>query len=192
MRSPSVMQRAKLQRWAVAAGASLSVCGLWFAYLNRDGCWLYWNGPWRLTIFVFPCLWLLLLFGLNMKGRLGLVAISLLSTLFFPHIDTVSKVTLEEVRAVGTLRKMWSVLESQKGQSYPLRLPHTDSAYPFGSTYRFEYVPSVPANRRADNYIVKATPLRRSCGCMSFTIANDGRIYYTREDRPATISDPSL
>ena len=181
------------KRWGVAAAASAGVCVVWFAYLNRDGCWLYLRGTRGLTVFLFPWLWLLLLFGFKARGKLALVALTLLGLLFWPHIDSVAFAAAES-SAVATLRQMHSALESSKiKSSYPRTLPTIDFSYPLRSTYRFEYVPSVSTDGTVHAYIIKATPLRRSCGCTrSFTIGDDGRLYYTLEERAATVSDPLL
>lgn len=184
------------KRWGVAATASACICVLWFAYLNRDGCWFYLRGMRGLTVFVFPWLWLLLIFGFRMKGRLVLVVLTLFGLLFWPHIDSV-RFAAAESSAVATLRQFRSTLESYKVQqrqpSYPRTLPNVEPAYPLRSTYRFEYVPSVSANGTIGAYIIKATPMRRFCGCTrSFTIGDDGQLYYTLEERAATVSDPLL
>ena len=181
------------KRWGVAAAASASVCILWFAYLNRDGCWLYVRGTDGLILFLFPWLWLVLLFGFKVRGKLALVALTLLGLLFWPHIDSVAFAAAES-RTVATLRQMHLVLESSRtNNSYPRRLPTIDSLYSLGSAYRFEYVPSVLPDGTVYAYVIKATPLRRVCGCTrSFTIADDGRLFYTLEERAATVSDPVL
>jgi hypothetical protein len=184
------------KRWGVAAAAGACTCFAWFAYLNRDGCWFYLRGTRGLTVFVLPWLWLLLMFGFRMKGRIVLVFLTLLGVLFWPHIDTVSFAAAES-SAVATLRQLRSTVESheveQQHPRYPRTLPEMEPAYPLWNAYRFEYVPSVSANGTIDAYIIKATPLRRSCGCIrSFTIAEDGRLYVTLEERAATVSDQLL
>jgi hypothetical protein len=184
------------KRWGVAAAASTCICFAWFAYLNRDGCWFYLRGTRGLTVFVLPWLWLLLMFGFRMKGRIVLVFFPLLGVLFWPHIDTVSFAAAES-SAIATLRQLHSAVEAHKVEQqrsiYPRTLPEIEPAYPLWSAYRFEYIPSVSANGTIDAYIITATPLRRSCGCTrSFTIAEDGRLYVTLEDRAATVSDQPL
>src|SRR6266496_354321 len=183
------------KRWGLAAASSACICVLWFAYLDRDGCWLHLHGTRGLTVFAFPWLWLVLLFGLKMNGRFSLVALTLLALLFWPHVDTAHAAAAES-RAVGTLRQLRSALESYKVEqhqaAYPRTLPNM-SAYPFQNTYRFEYSPSVSSDGTIVNYVIKATPARRSCGCTrTFTIVADGRLYYTLEERAATVSDQLL
>ncbi len=183
------------KRWGAAAASSAGICALWFAYLDRDGCWLYWHGTRGLGVFTFPLLWLALLFGFRMKGRFALVALTLLGLLFWPHVDTLHAAAAES-RAVGRLRELRSALESykieQRQPTYPRTLPDVPG-YPLENTYRFEYFPSVSPDGTIVAYVIKATPVRRSCGCTrSFTIAEDGRLYYTLQDRAATVSDQLL
>jgi len=174
------------KRWGVAAAASTCICVAWFAYLNKYSCWFYLRGTRGLTVFVFPWLWLLLMFGFKMKGRLVLVVLTLLGLLFWPHVDTFGVAAAADSSAVATLRQFRSALESyrveQQHPGYPRTLPNVEPEYSLRSTFRFEYEPSVSANGTIDAYAIKATPVRRSRGCSrSFTIADDGRVYYTLE-----------
>jgi hypothetical protein len=51
----------------------------------------------------------------------------------------------------------------------------------------------VSANGTIVSYVIKAVPVRRFCGSTrSFTIADDGRLYSTQEERAATVSDQPL
>ncbi len=182
-----------LKRWGVAAAAGAGVCVLCFGYLNRDGCWLYLRGARGLTVFLFPWLWLSLLFRFKAEEKFVLVALTLIGLLFWPHIDSVAFVAAES-SAVANLRQMHSALESSKTKSsYPRTLPTIHFPYPLRRTYGFEYVPSVSTTGTVHAYIIKATPLRHSCGgTRSFTIGDDGRLFYTLEERAATVWDPLL
>jgi hypothetical protein len=184
------------KRWGVAAALSVGICVLWFVYVNWDGCWLYLRGVRGLVVLVLPCLWLLLLFGFRMKGRVVLLTLTLLGLIIWPPTEVVH-VAAAEVSAVGRLRELRSALESHKAKDresgYPDTLPTVGSAYPLQRLYRFEYAPSFSSTGTIVAYLIKATPARRSCGCTtSFTIADDGRLYYTRQERGATVSDPLL
>jgi hypothetical protein len=183
------------RRWGVAAATSTCICVLWFAYLNRDGCWLYFRGTGGLIVFVLPWLWLMLLFGLRMKARLVLGGLTLVGLIFLPQYDTFPGAAAE-VCAVVTLRQLRSRLESyrvgEQEPSYPRTLPNVDSCR-LRSAYRFHYVPSFSANGTIDAYMIEATPVRRICGCKrSFTVTDDDRWYATLEDRAATVSDEPL
>jgi hypothetical protein len=104
----------------LAAVASAGVWVLWFAYLNWDGCWFHWNRARGLAGFALLWLWLLLLFGLETKGRFVFVAFTLL-VLFFSQVE--SSHVAAESSAVATRREYRSALESyavkQQRPSYP-------------------------------------------------------------------------
>jgi hypothetical protein len=126
-------------------------------YLNWDGCWFYWNRARGLAGFALLWLWLLLLFGLKMKGRFVFVAFTLL-VLFFSQVES-SHVAAAESSAVVTLREYRSALESyavnQQRPSYPRTLPNIVSLYPLRRAYRFEYAPSISANGTIEAYATK-------------------------------------
>jgi len=185
-----------IKRWGIAGAASVCICLPWFTYLNRDGCWLYWRGTRGVIVFASLYLWLFLLFGFKKTGRAVLTGVTLVGLFFYPPGHAHEVAAAESITA-STLRQLHSDLESYKakhqGQTYPRTLPNIETSRVIPSTYRFEYVPSVAENGTIGSYIVKATPLRRWCGCTrSFTLMDDGKLYSTREDRPATISDELL
>jgi hypothetical protein len=56
--------------------------------------------------------------------------------------------------------------------------------------YRFEYIPRRSASGEIIGYIIQATPARRDCEFhRSFTITDEGRVFWTLEPRAATLSD---
>ena len=190
------------KRWVLAAAGSILSCGLSFAYLNRNGCWVYWRGSAGITCFLFAAIVLLLLFGLRWQGR-GIVLVAAILVYFFggPEIFWNHNAKVES-RAVATLRVLQSDLEEARTQQptkeYPQILP--DAGRPsifsesFHPAYRYEYVASHSADGKIIEYLIRATPSRPDCGCClrSFTILNDRRIYYTLEQRPATMLDSLL
>ncbi len=184
------------KRWFWAAALSASVCVLWFSYVNRDGCWLNLRGlRTALTFFLFPWLWLLLLLGFKTKGRMILIAFTIVGALLWPTVDT-SYVAAAESNAVGRLLQLQAALEiykvEHKEQGYPQNLPNLTSSYPVEKTYRFVYVPS-RSDGTITSYLIQATPLCRTCGCTrSFTITDGGTVYFTFEGRAATIYDHAL
>jgi hypothetical protein len=124
------------------------------------------------------------------------MVLTMLGLFFWPIVDT-APVAAAESRAASALRELHSILESYKSgrqhAGYPPTFPNVDSVREIQSIYRFEYVPSLSAGGSIDSYVIQATPLRRSCGCtLSFTIAHDGLLHYTREDRPAANFDEQL
>jgi hypothetical protein len=185
-----------MRRWGIAFATSMVICLLYLAYLDRDGCWFYWRGVKGLIALVFPFLWLTLLFGLRLRWRIVLLAATLMGVLLLPHVDG-PRFAAQESSAVATLRQWHATLESfkvsQPKKSYPQALPERPSFYDFAEAYRFDYTPSVSADGTIQGYVIAATPRRRSCGCArSFTITNEGRLYYTLEERAATTLDPLL
>ena len=185
-----------LKRWVLAAAASICLCALWFAYLNRGGCWLYFRGFQGLTAFTVPCLWFVLLFGLRMKGRIVLLGVTLVALLFLPPNETLH-VAAAESAAASQLQQMRSAIEpnraGQKPPSCPQTLPNIQATHALARTYRFECVACAAINASNCAYALEARPLRRRCGCTrSFTMFDDGRVFHTREDRPAAPSDEPL
>ncbi|SRR6266481_310983 len=185
------------KRWFWAATLSAGICLLCFSYLNRDGCWLVLRGlRLALSLFFFPWLWLLLLLGFKAKGRMILIAFTIVGALFWPTVDT-SYISTAESNAVGRLRQLQTTLEiykvEHKEQGYPQNLPNLTSSYPVEKAYSFVYVPSRSPDGAITSYLIQATPLCRPCGCTtSFTITSGGKFYYTHKERAATISDNLL
>jgi hypothetical protein len=185
------------KRWLLAAALSTGICVLWFSYLNRDGCWLVLRGSRiALTIFFFPWLWLLLLLGFKAKGRMILIAFTIVGALFWPIVET-TYIAVAESSTIGRLRQLQAALEiykvNHKEQGYPQNLPNLTSTYPVEKAYRFVYVPSRSPDGAITSYLIQATPLCGPCGCTrNFTINDGGKVYFTDEGRAATISDNLL
>jgi len=180
-----------------AAAASACICVLWFSYLNRDGCWLYLGGTRAIGIFAIPWLWLMLMFGFKTTGRMVLLGFTLLGLFSMPNILRPPATAAAEVSAIARLRELRSDLETYKARqqqhSFPEMLPSVRSAFWLRSAYRFQYLPSRSSGGTINGYYIQATPKRRDCGRMrSFTIASDGRLYGTLEERAATTSDGRL
>jgi hypothetical protein len=99
-----------------------------------------------------------------------------------------------ESTAVTALQQLQSSVEASRNETkqeeYPEILPTmklTDRARKY---YRFAYVPSRSADGKISHYVIQATPARRECEFhRSFTIAEDGKVYWTLEPRAATSSD---
>ena len=187
------------KRWFWAATLSAGICLLCFSYLNRDGCWLVLRGlRIALSLFFLPWLWLLLLLGFKTKGRMILIAVTIVGalSLFWTTVDT-SYIAMAESSAVHRLLQMQAALEiykvEHKEQGYPQNLPNLTSSYPVEKAYRFVYVASRLPDGTITSYLIQATSLCRPCGCTrSFTITSDGKVYFTVEERAATISDNLL
>jgi hypothetical protein len=187
------------KRWFWAATLSTGICLLCFNYLNRDGCWLVLRGlRIALSFFLLPWLWLFLLLGFKTKGRMILIAFTIVGalSLFWTTVDS-SYIAVAESSAVHRLLQMQAALEiykvEHKEQTYPRNLPNLTASYPAEKAYRFVYVPSRSPDGNITSYLIQATSLCRPCGCTrSFTITSGGKVYFTVEERAATISDNLL
>jgi len=187
------------KRWAQSAMGAVLICDFSFAYLNRNGCWLYWRGSTGITIFLLVAAWLFLLFGLRWKGRISLVLVPFAVIILWPTDIIWVHHAAAESRAVATLRNLRANLENaritQPKDGYPQVMPTVNwSLDSFHPAYRYEYVPSRSPQGKIFEYLIRATPARPDCGCCirSFTLLDDGRIYVTLEPRPATMLDPLL
>jgi hypothetical protein len=184
------------KRWLFACLSSTLLCFLYFLYANRDGCWLYWVGYRILLILALPWIWLLLMFGLRVKGRLVLLGLTILIVLFWPHVFS-SRVASAEASAIGRLRQLQTSADEYKAQyrRYPESLPNIPSPSPWKPErfYNFSFVPVRSSNGTITSYVIEATPTNVRCGCSrSFTATSDKRYFVTSQHRPATASDPQL
>jgi Tfp pilus assembly protein PilE len=100
--------------------------------------------------------------------------------------------------AASTLRHTAGELEGYRANAQAETYP-SDLALAAGPPwarrfYRFEYVPlRSGAGGAIDGFLLKARPQRYDCGCtMSLTLATNGKIYMTQENREATANDPTL
>jgi hypothetical protein len=182
------------RRWLWSAAISLVICAAWFGYgMRTDRCWMY-SRYQLLNTFLTVWVWLLLLFGLRLKGRLLLLGLSVTLAMFWPHVDSMP-LAAAQAGAVGRLRQLHEAVESYKSKQhyYPDKLPQVSSTWPAEKHYRFELVPSRSADGSIVDYLIEAVPRYYPCAAMrSFSVASDGRIFYTPEPRPATEKDEVL
>jgi len=191
---------AKTRRWFLAGAASAVATVILFLlflhYVNRDGCWFYFHERRDLLPFGGLFLWLLLLFALQWGGRVVLVLGTLLVVFIVPIPDR-SNILAAEAKAIGGLRQLRSALEMSRQQhqqqGFPHKLPEVPLADSVQKLYRFQYVPTVSPSGNISEYLIEATPSGR-CGCCetSFTIAEDGRVYFTHDARPANRADQAV
>jgi hypothetical protein len=184
------------KRWLFACLGATVLCFLYFLYANRDGCWVYWARYRILLILAFPWLWLLLMFGLRVKGRLVLLGLTVLIVLFWPHVFF-SRVASAEASAIGRLRQLQTSVDEYKAQhrEYPETLPNIPSPSPWKPErlYDFTFVPVRSSNGTITSYAIQATPISVRCAPLrSFTATSDKRYFVTSQHRAATASDPQL
>jgi hypothetical protein len=139
--------------------------------------------------------WLYLFFLLGNRGRLGLLACSLLFVVMMGSVDRMP-VAATEGRAVRELRSMAQAVETYRTehpqQGYPAVLPKQlpDS---LKKLYEIEYQTSrTKVDGPIDVFLIQLTPYRSECVPRSFVAAEDGQIHFVINRRPATRADPAL
>jgi hypothetical protein len=186
-------RKPQARRWLLAASGSAAICAAWFAYVNRDGCWFFWNGAVGVAIFVVPWLWLVVFFGLRLFGKIGLLVVSVVVlAVTMPSFDYWPR-SAAESSAIGTLRQLQrSLQEAKSAAGYPSALPQEHLNSHWADFYRFEYRPQLSSNGRIEHYLIEATPIERHrCGPrISFTVDDGGGIHRTENPRAATLMDP--
>jgi hypothetical protein len=179
----------------VTAWAALAT-SLLFAIVNWQTCWLFRNEPRNLAVFLCPFAWLLLFFAVRTRWRLVLLLVTIPALVFYAN----GRWGLSEMNsgaesaAFQALHQMHSSLSASRAghhqQEYPDTLPSINLSPYAQKYYRFEYIPRRLASGEIVGYIIQATPARRDCEFhRSFTITDDGLVFWTLEPRAATLSD---
>lgn len=185
-----------LRSWLWAAVWSTAFAGLFLAARNTDPCFDVINSReyiWTTTVLAW--IWLYLFFLFDNRGRLILLGCSVLILLLMPHVIRIPAAAAES-RAVGELRSMAQAVETYRNehpqQGYPAVLPKTPSDF-LEKLYEIEYQPSrTKADGPADIFLIQLTPIWSECLVRSFAAAEDGRIHYVINQRPATKSDSAI
>jgi hypothetical protein len=181
--------------WRKAIAWSALGTAMLFGLLNWRGCWLFMYGAEGLVVFAYPFAWLLIFFLVRTRWRSVLVALTLLAAPALSlRLGIVEQFAGFESTAVTALQQLQSSVETcrkEKGQEeYPEALPAVKLDDRARKYYRFAYVPSRSTDGKILHYVIQATPARRECEFhRSFTIAEDGKAYWTLEPRAATTSD---
>jgi Tfp pilus assembly protein PilE len=181
--------------WPSAFTWSALLTVMLFGFLNWHGCWLFMYGAEGLVVFAYPFAWLLIFLVIRTRWRFVLAALTLLAApAFSTRFGIVEQFAGFESTAVTALQQLRSSLETyrseHKKEEYPETLPTVNLTDRAQKYYRFAYVPSRSADEKVLHYVIQATPARRDCEFhRSFTIAEDGRVYWTLEPRAATRSD---
>jgi hypothetical protein len=182
---------------ALLLGALITT--LLFAVVNWHNCWFFRHKPRDLVVFLYPLGWLVLFFVLRIRWRLLLVIITLpvAVILIGTKGGMIERNSVAEYEAVQALHQIQSSLNGRGAKhdpgEYPESLPVVTISQPAQKFYRFEYLPNRSADGKILRYLVQATPARRDCEFnRSFTIATDGRIFWTLESRAAKPLDNLL
>ena len=148
-----------------------------------------------LVVFAYPFAWLLIFFFVRTRWRFVFAALTLLAAPALSlRLGIVEQFAGFESTAVTALQQLQSSVETYRSENgreeYPEALPTVKLDDRARKYYRFAYVPSREANGKILHYVIEATPARRECEFhRSFTIAEDGKAYWTLEPRAATPSD---
>jgi hypothetical protein len=194
-RQSKTLVRSELSLTKVTAWAAL-VTLLLFAVLNWHGCWLFRNERWDVVIFLYPFAWLVLFFDVRTRWRLVLLLVTIPALVLVAN----GRWGLSEMNsgaesaAFQALHQMQSSLSASRAEhhqrEYPDALPSMNLSPYAQKYYRFEYIPGRSASGEIVGYIIQATPARRDCEFhRSFTITDEGRVFWTLEPRAATLSD---
>jgi hypothetical protein len=155
-------------------------------------------GAKNLVIFAYPFAWLVVFLVLRARWRFALLALTVLvSPTFLMRFGIVEQFAGFESTAVAALQQLQSTLDGSRREDahgeYPETLPIVKLSDRARKYYRFAYVPIRSADGKVLHYVIQATPARRECEFhRSFTIAEDGKVYWTLEPRAATLSDMFL
>jgi len=195
---PSVPNRRfpPLRVWLWAIVWSTLFAWLFLAPLNSDGCFFLINSReyiWMITGLAW--IWLYLFFLLGNRGRLGLLACTLLFIFLMGNVDRMPAAAAE-ARAVGELRSMAQAVETYRTehlqQGYPTVLPKQPSDS-LKKVYEIEYQTlRAKVDGPIDVFLIQVTPTWRECVVRSFAAAEDGQIHFVISRRPATKADPAI
>jgi hypothetical protein len=194
-RQSNILVRSQMGWMKVIAWAALTT-SLLFAILNWHGCWLFRNEPQNLAVFFYPFAWLVLFFAVRTRWRLVLFLVTIPALVVYANgrWGLVEMNSGAESAAFQALHQMQSSISGSRAEHHQQEYPDALSSInlsPYAQKYyRFEYIPRRLASGEIVGYIIQATPARRDCEFhRSFTITDEGRVFWTLEPRAATLSD---
>jgi hypothetical protein len=161
-----------------------------FMFYNWHTCWSVFRAPKQLLSVGCIFAWLTAFFVVRPLWRVLLVLVGL----FIILLPGPEHYAHAESSCVGALRQMHLRVEADRTQSrqeeYPAVFTIPEVTGHAKEFFQFEYVPLRSGNGHVEGYIIQATPICRDSGPpRSFSIAEDGVVYYTNEPRAATRSD---
>jgi hypothetical protein len=168
-----------------------------FVPADRNACGFFRYGAMEFAHFGYVFAWMVIFFALRMRWRLLLLVVTVpLVLLFFGLHGIPEENAGPEAAAVAGLRQMQSRLQtyrSEHQQEFRASLPSASLLPLAQKFYKYEYVPSRDSDGAVVGYVVQATPKRRDCDFyVSFTITEDGKVFYTYQPRAATAADKIL
>ena len=170
---------------------------LLFVPEDRNGCGFFRYGAMEFAHFGYVFAWMVIFFALRMRWRLLLLAVTVPVVLAYFGLHGIAEENAgPEAAAVAGLRQIQGSIQTYRSeyqQRFPESLPSTSLSPLAQKFYKYKYVPSRNAGGELVGYVVQATPRRRDCDFYwSFTITDDGKVFYTYEPRAATASDKIL
>jgi hypothetical protein len=196
-RPPILHFRSKLPWRSVVLWAALFTVVL-FTPLDWSGCGFFRHGAVEFLYFFCVFSWFVIFIALRLGWRLLLLIVT--APLVFSYLGlhgVAEENAAPEAAAVGALRQFQSGLDAYRSEhqqeGYPVSLPVVTLSPYAAKFYVFKYVPARDADKRIVSYLVQATPRRRDCYLyLSFTIVDDGKVFYTFDPRAATPADKLL
>ena len=149
--------------------------------------------PEELRMLGFMFVWFVAFFLVRPMIRLLLVVLTLILIL----LPGKEPYAMGEAYCVGALKQMRSSIEADHmkygQQQYPVMFTIPKVPVPAAKFFRFEYVALRSGDGHIEGYTIQATPICRENGPpRSFSIVEDGTVYYTQEPRAAIRSDSRL
>jgi hypothetical protein len=168
-----------------------------FTPIDWSGCGILRHGALEFLYFACAFMWFVIFFGLRLPWRLVLLVVTVPVLLAYFGLHGIAEENAgPEAAAVAGLRQIQVSIQTYRGehqQGFLESLPSTSLLPLAQKFYKYEYVPSRNAGGELVGYVVQATPRRRDCAFYwSFTITDDGKVFYTYEPRAATTSDKIL
>ena len=168
-----------------------------FVSADRTGCGFFRYGAMEFAHFAYVFAWMMIFFALRMRWRLQLLVATVpVVAVFFGLHGIPEENAGPEASAVAGLRQIQNSLQTYRGEQqeeFPAVLPSLALLTHAQKFYKYEYVPSRDKSGGIASYVVQATPKRRDCDFyLSFTITDEGKVFYTYRPRAATTADKIL
>lgn len=176
---------------------ALLVAVILFVPADRTGCGFFRYGVMEFAHFGYVIAWMVIFFALRMQWRLLLLVatVPVVVVLFGLH-GIPEENAGPEAAAVAGLRQIQSSLQTYRSghqQQIPAALPSAALSPHAQKFYKYEYVLGRDKSGGIASYVVQATPKRRDCDFyVSFTITDEGKVFYTYQPRAATTADKIL
>lgn len=141
---------------------------------------------WMAIFFVLGPVWRTMLFGVTLVAAMPIVGLHGIAE---ENSGPESAAVLGLHQIQDTLRNY----NEKQGGTYPSAMPGVTLSGMAQKFYRFQYLAIGSPDGRITRFLLQATPVRRDCDFhRSFTLTDDGKVFWTLEPRPATSADRRL